>query len=167
VTLEERRRAVPSRDLTAPALRPWQRLGVKLALAFAVLTLLAVGLVGVLVHERQKREVEDTVGTQLLNIARTAVLLVDPALHAEVQTTLSRTSPAYVRIEKALASVQTETLLTTPMRTLADFDPARRSARLLSWATDRSGPVRWWRSFRRWCRHWAGRRSTDRPRSPC
>jgi class 3 adenylate cyclase len=131
VTLEERRRAVPSRDLTAPALRPWQRLGVKLALAFAVLTLLAVGLVGVLVHERQKREVEDTVGTQLLNIARTAVLLVDPALHAEVQTTLSRTSPAYVRIEKALASVQTETLLTTPMRTLADFDPARRSARLV------------------------------------
>jgi class 3 adenylate cyclase len=131
VTLEEGRRAVPSRDLTAPALRPWQRLGVKLALAFAVLTLLAVGLVGVLVHERQKREVEDTVGTQLLNIARTAVLLVDPALHAEVQTTLSRTSPAYVRIEKALASVQTETLLTTPMRTLADFDPARRSARLI------------------------------------
>ncbi len=118
-------------NLTPPALRPWQRLGVKLAAAFALLTLLTVGLVGALVHERQKREVEDTVGTQLLNIARTAVLLVDPVLHAEVQTTLSRDSPAYARIKKSLAAVQTETLLTTPMRTLADFDPAKRSARLV------------------------------------
>lgn len=118
-------------DLTRPALRPWQRLGVKLAAAFALLTLLTVGLVGALVHERQKREVEDTVGTQLLNIARTAVLLVDPVLHAEVQSTLSRDSPAYARIKKSLAAVQTETLLTTPMRTLADFDPAKRSARLV------------------------------------
>jgi class 3 adenylate cyclase len=131
VTPEAGRSVATSGDLTAPALRPWQRLGVKLAVGFALLTLLTVGLVGGLIHERQKREVEDTVGTQLLNIARTAVLLVDPALHAEVQTTLSRTSPAYTRIEKALASVQTETLLTTPIRTLADFDPARRSARLI------------------------------------
>jgi class 3 adenylate cyclase len=95
------------------------------------LTLLTVGLVGGLVHERQKREVEDTVGTQLLNIARTAVLLIDPVAHAEVQSTRSRESPAYKRIERSLAAVQTETLLTTPIRTLADFDPAKRSARLL------------------------------------
>ena len=119
------------RDLTPPALRPWQRLGVKLAAAFALLTLLTVGLVGGLVHERQKREVEDTLGTQLLNIARTAVLLVDPTLHAEVQATLSRESTAYQRLRKSLAAVQTETLLTTPIRTLADFDPVKRSARLV------------------------------------
>jgi class 3 adenylate cyclase len=125
-------------DLTPPALRPWQRLGVKLAAAFALLTLLTVGLVGALVHERQKHEVEDTVGTQLLNIARTAVLLVDPALHAEVQSTLSRESPAYQRLRKSLAAVQTETLLTTPIRTLADFDPTKRSARLVV-AGDGSG----------------------------
>jgi class 3 adenylate cyclase len=131
VTPEAGRSAATSGDLTAPALRPWQRLGVKLAVGFALLTLLTAGLVGGLIHERQKREVEDTVGTQLLNIARTAVLLVDPALHAEVQMTLSRTSPAYTRIEKALAAVQTETLLTTPIRTLADFDPGRRSARVV------------------------------------
>lgn len=120
-----------SGNLTAPALRPWHRLGVKLAAAFALLTLLTVGLVGGLVHERQKREVEDTVGTQLLNIARTAVLLVDPVAHAEVQSTRSRESRAYQRIEKSLAAVQTETLLTQPIRTLADFDPAKRSARLI------------------------------------
>ena len=37
------------KDLTPPALRPWQRLGVKLAAAFALLTLVTVGLVGALV----------------------------------------------------------------------------------------------------------------------
>jgi len=120
-----------SENLTAPALRPWHRLGFKLALAFSLLTLVTVGLVGALIHERQKREVEDTVGTQLLNIARTAVLLVDPAVHAEAQAAMSRDSRAYARIEKALGAVQTETLLTTPIRTLTDFDPARRSAKLV------------------------------------
>ena len=118
-------------DLTPPTLRPWQRLGVRLAAAFALLTVLTVGLVGAVVHERQKREVEDTVGTQLLNISRTAVLLIDPAVHAEAQASLSRDAPAYARIKKALQAVQTETVLTTPIRTLADFDPARRSARVI------------------------------------
>ena len=120
-----------SRNLTRPTLRPWHRLGVRLAVAFALLTVLTVGLVGALVHERQKREVEDTVGTQLLNIARTAVLLVDPAVHAEAQASMSRDSPAYARIKKALVAVQTETLLTTPIRTLTDYDPRRRTARLV------------------------------------
>src|SRR3989442_440167 len=48
----------------SPALRPWQRLAVKLAAGFAALTVLTAGLVGAIVHERQKREVEDTVGTR-------------------------------------------------------------------------------------------------------
>ncbi|MGH7335237.1 MAG: hypothetical protein ACREKS_21335, partial [Candidatus Rokuibacteriota bacterium] len=49
--------------------RPWQRLGVRLAALFAAVTLFAVGLVGFLMYERQKRELEDTLGVQLLNIA--------------------------------------------------------------------------------------------------
>jgi len=99
--------------LTPPALRPWQRLAVKLAAGFAALTVLTAGLVGAIVHERQKREVEDTVGTQLLNIARTGALLVDPALHAEVQrsevkrrgpSTTAYASPA----QRAVASRATD-----------------------------------------------------------
>jgi class 3 adenylate cyclase len=127
-----------SGELTAPALHSWQRLAVRLAGGFAVLTLLTAGLVGVLVHERQKREVEDTVGTQLLNIARTGALLVDPALHAVVQRTLTKDSSAYARLRKALAAMQAEVLLPTPIRTLSDYDPARRQARLLV-ASDGSG----------------------------
>src|SRR5437763_17200602 len=56
--------------------RPWQRLSVRLAGLFAVVTLLAVGAVGLFTYQRQQREVQDTVGTQLLNIARVAALLV-------------------------------------------------------------------------------------------
>ena len=67
-----------SPDVARP-LRPWQRLSVRLAAFFAVVTLLAVGAVGLFTYQRQQREVQDTVGTQLLNIARVAALLIDPA----------------------------------------------------------------------------------------
>src|SRR2546422_7061207 len=50
------------------------------------------------------RSVEDTVGTQLLNIARTGALLVDPALHAEVKRTPAKDSRAYRRLRKARES---------------------------------------------------------------
>ena len=121
----------PSSDVTAPSLRPWQRLAVRLAAAFALLTLLTVVLVGVVIRERHKRELEDTVGTQLLNIARTGALLVDPALHAEVTRTRTSRSDAYVRIREALGAMQQETLLTTPIYTLTDLDPAARRARIM------------------------------------
>ena len=114
-----------------PALRPWQRLDVKLAAVFALLTLLTVGLVGALVHERQKREVEDTVGTQLLNIARVGGLLVDPRLHAEVQRTRARESRAYASLRRTLNVMRNEVFLTTPIRTLAELDASGRQARLV------------------------------------
>src|SRR5512132_1763304 len=116
---------------TPRALRPWQRLAVRLATAFALLTFATVGLLGLVIHERQKREVEDTVGTQLLNISRTAVLLIDAAQHAEAQRTLRADSDAYRGIRKALAAVKTETVLTTTIRTLADYDPAAGTARVV------------------------------------
>ncbi|HSF05206.1 MAG TPA: adenylate/guanylate cyclase domain-containing protein, partial [Methylomirabilota bacterium] len=121
------------------ALRFWQRLGVRLAALFATVTLLAVGLVGVLTYERQKSEVQDTVGAQLLNIARTAVLLVDSELHAEAQRTGDTTSPAYRRIQEALAAIQERVVVPTPVITLADYDPAARRARLV---VTSQGPAR-------------------------
>ena len=110
-------------------LRPWQRLGVRLAALFAAVTLLAVALVGSVVYQRQKRELEDTVGTQLLNIARVAALLIDPAAYAQAERAGSATSPAYVRLRKMLAAVRTETLLPTPVYILADLDLAGHRAR--------------------------------------
>ena len=123
--------------------RPWQRLSVRLAGLFAVVTLLAVGAVGVFTYQRQQREVQDTVGTQLLNIARVAALLIDPALHAEAQRALDPGSAAYRELQKRLVAVQNEVLLTSPIQTLGDFDPAARRARLIveSEGTGRPGEI--------------------------
>jgi len=125
---------------TPPALRPWQRLAVRLAAVFVLVTLVTVGVVGALVHQRQSREVEDTVGTQLLNIARVSALLVDRAAHAEAARAGRADSPAYRRVIKSLAAIRDETLLTTPMRTLANYDPAARTARVVVTMADDERP---------------------------
>src|SRR5256712_14172603 len=49
----------------------------------------------------------------------------------EVQRTLAKDSRAYTRLRKALAAVQAEVLLPTPIRTLSNYDPVKRRARLL------------------------------------
>ena len=112
--------------------RFWRRLSVRLAALFAVVTLLAVGLVGTFVYQRQKREVEDMVGTQLLNIARTAALLVDPAVHARLQQLSRDDAPGYARLRDTLAAVQSEVVLGTPIYTLTDYDAAGRRARVVA-----------------------------------
>jgi class 3 adenylate cyclase len=111
--------------------RPWQRLSVRLAGLFAAVTLLAVGAVGTFTYGRYQREVQDTVGTQLLNIARVAALLIDPALHAEVQRTLAPTSDGYRQLQQKLAMVKNEVLLATPIYTLTDLDVAARRGRIM------------------------------------
>jgi class 3 adenylate cyclase len=127
-------------EAIAPSpLRPWQRLSVRLAAFFAAVTFLAVGAVGALTYTRQQREVEDSVGTQLLNIARVAALQLDPKLHAAVDATRSPDSAAYHRLQQTLAAIQDETLLTNPITTLTGLDPAARVARLV---VASSGPGR-------------------------
>ena len=111
--------------------RIWRRLSVRLAVLFAIVTLLAVGLVGTFAYQRQRREVEDMVGTQLLNIARTAALLVDPAAHERLQRAGPPDAPAYAGLKQRLASVQSEVVLTTPIYTVTDYDRARRRARIV------------------------------------
>jgi len=116
--------------------RIWRRLSVRLAALFAVVTLLAVGLVGTFAYQRQKREVEDMVGTQLLNIARTAALLVDPAVHERLQRTTAVDAAAYAAVKQRLANVQSEVVLSTPIYTLTDYDPAHRRARVVVTSDD-------------------------------
>ncbi len=105
------------RDGSRPGLRFWNRLSFRLAGLFALVTVLAVVLVGVVVYGRQKREVEDAVGTQLLNIARIGSLLVDAQLHAQAMAAPG--SSAYARVQKTLNAIRTEAVLPTPIYTLA------------------------------------------------
>ena len=116
---------------TSLSLKPWQRLSVRLACLLAVVTLLAVAAVGGFTYKRHQRELADTVGTQLLNIARVTALAVDPGLHGQVQRALDPHSQAYLRTKRELVTIQNELLLTTPIYTLSNLDPARATARLL------------------------------------
>jgi len=104
---------------------------VRLAALFALATCLAVAVVGGVVYQRQKRFLEDTVGAQLLNIARVAGLMVDPAAHMQARRAGTVDSPAYQRIRRALNAVRNETLLTTPVYTITAFDRTTRRAKLV------------------------------------
>ncbi len=119
----------PARAEAPGRLRPWHRLSVRHAVFFGLVTVLAVAAVGWITYDRYRREVEDTVGTQLLNIARVAALLVDPALHAEVVREGTADSAAYRRVRTALAAVQGEVLLSSPIATIGEVDAGRRLAR--------------------------------------
>jgi len=114
-----------------PPLRPWQRLSVRVAGLFVAVTLLAVGLVGEVLYEHQKRETEATLGALLLNIARTGAYLIDPAQHLMVQQTLTQETSAYLRVRHALSIVQDENRIATPVYTLTDYDAEKRQARFM------------------------------------
>jgi class 3 adenylate cyclase len=118
-------------DAPLRPLRPWQRLSVRVAGLFVAVTLFAVGLVGEVLYERQKRETEETLGALLLNIARTGAYLIDPDLHTEVQQTLSQQTSAYLRVRRALAILQDENGIATPVYTLTDYDSRNRQARFM------------------------------------
>src|SRR5881397_1970310 len=129
-----------------PPLRPWQRLSVRVAGLFVVVTLLAVGLVGEVLYERQKRETEATLGALVLNIARTGAYLIDPDLHMVVQRTLTQETSAYLRVRQALSIVQDENRIETPVYTLTDYDAEKRQARFMVTTGARAcrgNPIRW------------------------
>ena len=123
--------AAAAPDSPLSALRPWQRLSVRVAALFVTVTLLAVGLVGQILYERQKRDTEETLGALLLNIARTGAYLIDPTQHLVVQRTLSQETSAYRRVRQALAIIQDENGIATPVYTLTDYDPEKRRARFM------------------------------------
>jgi HAMP domain-containing protein len=120
-----------TKDTTSAQLPLWRRLGFRVGCFFAAVTLVTVVVVGTVIYEREKRAVETTLGTQVLNIARTGALLVDPSLHDEVQRTLTQDSDEYRRLRKALADIKRAVVVPTPIYTLTDFDVAQRQARFM------------------------------------
>lgn len=112
-------------------LRPWHRLSVKVAALLAAVALLGVGLVGFRLYETQKRQLEQTLGELLLNVARTGALLIDAELHAEVERTRRTDSEPYRRLQQALAAVQDANGIATPIYTLTDYDRPARQARFM------------------------------------
>ncbi len=116
-----------------PAHRPtlWRRFGVRVAAGFVAVTVLGITLAGVLIYPAQKENVEETLGELLLNIARTGVLLIDPALHVEVQVSRSQDSAAYGTLRQRLAAIQDVNHLETPIYTLTDYEPQAHRTRFM------------------------------------
>jgi len=118
--------------LTAKSRLPvWRRLSWRLGATFLLLTAAGILLSGFLQYRSQEQELRDTLGSLLLNIARTGALLVDPELHAQVEATLTQNSDTYLHIRKALAMIQDTNHIETPIYTLTGFDAAKHEAHFM------------------------------------
>jgi putative nucleotidyltransferase with HDIG domain len=118
--------------LTKKARLPfWRRLSWRLGASFLLLTALGILLSGLLQYRAQEQELRENLGSMLLHIASTGALLVDPQLHAEVESTLTQNSDAYRSVRTALAKIQDENNIETPIYTLTGFDAANQLAHFM------------------------------------
>ena len=111
--------------------QPWQRLSVRVAAGFVAVTVLGIGLTGAWIYRTQREALEETLGSLLLNIARTGARQIDPALHVEVQITKDGSSEAYRWLQGLLAGIQHDNQIETPIYTLSDYEPLTRRARIV------------------------------------
>ncbi len=109
----------------------WRRLGWRLGAAFVAVTAVAILTSGGLQYRAQAAAIRASLGALLLNIARTGALLVDPALHLEVQLTRTTDSEAYRYLRRMLAAIQDANQVETPIYTLSDYEPSARRARFV------------------------------------
>lgn len=120
-----------SRSVKKARLPIWRRLSWRLGTSFLVLTATGILLSGFLQYRAQEQELRETLGSLLLNIARTGTLLIDPQLHTQVEATLTQNSDAYRQVRKALAMIQDTNQIATPIYTLTGFDPAHQEAHFM------------------------------------
>jgi HAMP domain-containing protein len=118
--------------LTKKARLPiWRRLSWRLGASFLLLTALGILLSGLLQYRAQEQELRENLGSMLLHIASTGALLVDPQLHAQVESTLTQNSDAYRTVRAALAKIQDTNQIETPIYTLTGFDAAHQQAHFM------------------------------------
>jgi len=144
----------------------WRRLAVRLGASFLLLTAIGIFLSGFLQYRAQDRYLRQSLGSLLLNIARTGALLVDPALHATVETTRTQDSEAYRGVRAKLAAIQDENRIETPIYTLTGFDGAGRQARFMVTAAGPDFRVSRIPSSLNSSSPWAGRSAKGLPRRP-
>src|SRR5215472_7537514 len=84
----------------------WQRLGWRLGASFLLLTALSILVSGLLQYRTQEQLVRQSLGSLLLNIARTGALLVDGNLHQTVLVKGRTDTPEYAEVWTQLRRVQ-------------------------------------------------------------
>jgi len=102
----------------------WRRLGWRLGASFVLLTALGILVSGFLQYRAQERVLRESLGSLLLNIARTGALLVDGDLHQSVVQAGRKDTPEYERLRRELLRIQQTNQLGDAVYTLTDIQGA-------------------------------------------
>src|SRR5574337_865000 len=100
----------------------WRRLGWRLSASLLVLTAFGILLSGLLQYRAQDRLLRQSLGSLLLNIARTGALLVDGDLHQSVVEAGRNDTPAYNAIREQLRRIQQTNQLADAVYTLSNIE---------------------------------------------
>lgn len=100
----------------------WRRLGWRLGASFLLLTALGILVSGFLQFRAQDRWLRQSLGSLLLNIARTGALLVDGDMHQAVVEAGRTDTEAYETIRAQLQRIKETNRLEDPVYTLSDVE---------------------------------------------
>jgi HAMP domain-containing protein len=102
----------------------WRRLSWRLGASFVLLTALGILVSGFLQYRAQERLLRQSLGSLLLNIARTGALLVDGDAHQTVVQGGRNDTPEYARLRRDLQRIQETNQLGDAVYTLTDIQGA-------------------------------------------
>src|SRR5262245_37594304 len=100
----------------------WRRLGWRLGAAILLLTSLGILVSGFLQYRAQEEWVRQSLGSLLLNIARTGALLVDGDVHQTVVRDGRTDTPQYKEVWSRLRRIQEANQLADAVYTLSDIE---------------------------------------------
>jgi response regulator RpfG family c-di-GMP phosphodiesterase len=100
----------------------WRRLGWRLSASILLLTALGILVSGLLQYRAQEQWVRQSLGSLLLNIARTGALLVDGELHQKVVRQGRTDTPEYTGVWAQLRRIQEANQLADAVYTLSDIE---------------------------------------------
>jgi len=100
----------------------WRRLGWRLSATILVLTALGILVSGFLQYRAQEQWIRQSLGSLLLNIARTGALLVDGDLHEKVVREGRTDTPEYTQVWTQLRRIQEANQLADAVYTLSDIN---------------------------------------------
>src|SRR5215472_16224023 len=114
---------MPTREQHGPRARLpfWRRLGWRLGASFLLLTALGILVSGLLQYRAQEQWVRQSLGSLLLNIARTGALLVDGDRHQQVVREGRTDTPEYAQVWTELRRIQEANQLADAVYTLWDI----------------------------------------------
>jgi len=121
----------------------WRRLGWRLGASLLLLTALGILLSGLLQYRAQDRLLRQSLGSLLLNIARTGALLVDGDLHQEIVDAGRNDTAAYKTIRGQLRRIQETNQLADAVYTLSHIQGGMaRFAVISQWQVPVGEPYR-------------------------